>query len=53
MKNKTNNNKQKSFYFQNFINEDNKNSINNSCSLFNSRANLVFKIFLFVFLVIL
>ena len=53
MKNKTNNNKQKSFYFQNFINEDNKNSINNSYSLFNSRANLVFKIFFFVFLVIL
>ena len=45
MKNKLDNNKQKSFYFQNFINEDNKNNINSSYSLFNSRANFVFKIF--------
>ena len=45
MKNKLNNNKQKSFYFQNFINEDNKNNINSGYSLFNSRANFVFKIF--------
>ena len=53
MKNKLDNNKQKSFYFQNFINEDNKNNINSSYSLFNSRANFVFKIFFFVFLIIL
>ena len=53
MKNKLDNNKQKSFYFQNFINEDNKNNINSSYSLFNSRANFVFKFFFFVFLIIL
>jgi cell division protein FtsI (penicillin-binding protein 3) len=53
MKNKFDNNKQKSFYFQNFINEDNKNNINSSYSLFNSRANFVFKFFFFVFLIIL
>jgi cell division protein FtsI (penicillin-binding protein 3) len=53
MKNKLDNNKQKSFYFQNFINNDNKDNINSSYSLFNSRANLVFKIFFFVFLIIL
>ena len=53
MKNKLDNNKQKSFYFQNFINDDNKNNINSSYSLFNSRANFVFKIFFFVFLIIL
>jgi cell division protein FtsI (penicillin-binding protein 3) len=54
MKNKLkNNNSQKSFYFQNFINDENKNNSTSNYSLFNSRANLVFKIFFFVFLVIL
>ena len=54
MKNKLkNNNSQKSFYFENFINDENKNNISNKYSLFNSRANFVFKIFFFVFLVIL
>jgi cell division protein FtsI (penicillin-binding protein 3) len=47
------NNSQKSFYFQNFINDENINSSSNSYSLFNSRANIVFKIFFFAFLVIL
>ncbi|MEY3825119.1 MAG: hypothetical protein RLZZ13_1094, partial [Pseudomonadota bacterium] len=51
MKNKINN-IQKNFYFQNFINDD-KININNSNSLFNSRANFVFKIFFLVFLIIL
>ena len=54
MKNKLkNNNSQKSFYFENFINDENKNNISNNYSLFNSRANFVFKIFFFVFLLIL
>ncbi|MEY4370524.1 MAG: hypothetical protein RIQ48_233 [Pseudomonadota bacterium] len=54
MKNKLkNNSSQKSFYFQNFINEDSKNDTSRGHSLFNSRANLVFKAFFFVFLVIL
>ena len=48
MKNKLNNNRQKSFYFQNFINDDNKNNF-----LFSSRANLVLKFFSFIFLIIL
>ncbi len=48
MKNKLNNNRQKSFYFQNFINDDNKNNF-----LFSSRANFVLKFFSFVFLIIL
>jgi cell division protein FtsI (penicillin-binding protein 3) len=48
-----NNNSQKSFYFQNFINDENINNSSNSYSLFNSRANIVFKIFFFAFLVIL
>jgi cell division protein FtsI (penicillin-binding protein 3) len=47
------NNSQKSFYFQNFINDENINNSSNSYSLFNSRANIVFKIFFFAFLVIL
>jgi cell division protein FtsI (penicillin-binding protein 3) len=47
------NNSQKSFYFQNFINDENTNNSSNSYSLFNSRANIVFKIFFFAFLVIL
>ena len=51
MKNKINN-IQKNFYFQNFINDD-KININSSNSLFNSRANFVFKIFFLVFLIIL
>lgn len=49
MKNKLNNNKQKSFYFQNFINNDNKNNTNSSYSLFNSRANFLLKFFLCIF----
>ena len=54
MKNKLkNNNFQKNFYFQNLINDENKTNTGNNYSLFNSRANLVFKIFFFVFLVIL
>jgi cell division protein FtsI (penicillin-binding protein 3) len=54
MKNKLkNNSSQKSFYFQNFINEDSKNDTSRGHSLFNSRANFVFKAFFFVFLVIL
>ena len=51
MKNKINN-IQKNFYFQNFTNDD-KININSSNSLFNSRANFVFKIFFLVFLIIL
>jgi cell division protein FtsI (penicillin-binding protein 3) len=51
MKNQTNN-LQKNFYFQNLIDED-KTSLNNSHSLFNSRANFVFKIFFLVFWIIL
>jgi cell division protein FtsI (penicillin-binding protein 3) len=51
MKNKINN-LQKNFYFQNLVDED-KKSLNNSHSLFNSRANFVFKIFFLIFLIIL
>ncbi|MFZ9438486.1 MAG: penicillin-binding transpeptidase domain-containing protein, partial [Candidatus Fonsibacter ubiquis] len=51
MKNKINN-LQKNFYFQNLVDED-KTSLNNSHSLFNTRANFVFKIFFLVFLIIL
>ena len=51
MKNKINN-IQKNFYFQNFTNDD-KININSSNSLFNSRANFVFRIFFLVFLIIL
>jgi cell division protein FtsI (penicillin-binding protein 3) len=47
------NNSQKSFYFQKLINDENINNSSNSYSLFNSRANIVFKIFFFAFLVIL
>ena len=51
MKNKINN-LQKNFYFQNLVDED-KTGLNNSHSLFNTRANFVFKIFFLVFLIIL
>jgi len=51
MKNKINN-LQKNFYYQNLVDED-KTSLNNSHSLFNTRANFVFKIFFLVFLIIL
>ncbi len=48
MKNKINN-IQKNFYFQNFTNDD-KININSSNSLFNSRANFVFRNIFFSFL---